>query len=437
MPYGLNLAVARLAIAAALLPFAFDWRSPSLASVRLWALAVLIAVPLALLVAGIRSLRRAGVSRSARVVGVLGLALAAVSLTSVLAAEAHFQWMRYEVLNADPAQLEKLGRHIVVGYRDIEELNALIERRAIAGVFVTVRNVQGRDAAAIRSEIAAMQATRRQQGLASLLIAADQEGGSVSRLSPPLTRLPPLSEIAARHSDPAERRKAVQDYAAVHGRELADVGINVNFAPVVDLAPGIINPNDQLTRIHARAISKDPQIVAEVAGTYCAELSGVRCTLKHFPGLGGVFEDTHLGTADLTTPTSVLAAADWVPFRALMRRADTLVMLSHARLTAIDRERPVSFSQPVVRDLLRTEWGYDGVLITDDFCMGAVYRSPEGIAGGSIGALNAGVDLILISFDVDQYYVVMHALLRADRAGTLRDEELRLSQRRLRKALGH
>jgi len=117
-----------------------------------------------------------------------------------------------------------------------------------------------------------------------------------------------------------------------------------------------------------------------------------------------------------------------------MSQTDVAVMLSHARLTAMDPDHPVSFSRPVVADLLRGEWGYDGVLMTDDFSMGAVYRSTEGIAGGSVAALNAGVDLVLISYDVDQLYVSMDALMRADRAGTLRADALQQSDRRLWRA---
>jgi len=83
---------------------------------------------------------------------------------------------------------------------------------------------------------------------------------------------------------------------------------------------------------------------------------------------------------------------------------------------------------------LRREWGHGGVLITDDFSMGAVYRSPEGIAGGSVAALNAGVDLVLISYDVDQFYVAMDALMRADRAGMLRADALQQSDQRLWRA---
>jgi beta-N-acetylhexosaminidase len=432
----LALVVARLAITLILLPQAFDWRSPMLASVRIAALAALLLLPAAIIAAEIVALRRVA-ARGVRVLNVVSLALAGSCLVSVVSLEARFQWQRDAVLRADPAQLERLGRHIVVGYRDVAELKALIDRRAVAGVFLTTRNVEGRDAGAVRREIAAMQEIRRQQGLPPLLIATDQEGGSVSRLSPPLTRMPPLSAIVARYSDPAERRQAVADYAAAQARELADLGVNVNLAPVVDLDHGMANPDDRLTRISTRAIGKDPQLVTEVAGSYCSNLSagGVRCTLKHFPGLGRVFEDTHLNTADLAAPPSELAAFDWLPFRTLMGRDDVMVMLGHARLTALDRDQPVSFSRSVAHDLLRTDWGFDGVLMTDDFCMGAVFYSAAGIAGGSVSALNNGVDLILISYDADQFYVAMHALIEAARTGTLQDESLRQSDRRLGRAL--
>src|SRR5262249_44301476 len=365
VPKGLTraLAIARVAILLALVPYALDWRSPFLASVRVWAFIALVAIPLIIVVVEVRALRWPA-GRFDRALSSASLALCVLYLVCVPWREAQFWWKRHEVLRADPALLERLGRHIVVSYRDLRELNALIERRAIAGVFLTTRNVGGRDAAAIRQQIAAMQATRRQQGLPELLVTTDQEGGVVSRLSPPLTRMPPLSEIVTRHPGSAARHAAVRDYAAAQARDLADLGVNVNLAPVVDIDHGVANPDDRLTRISARAISKDPDIVTEVAEIYCSQLSahGVRCTLKHFPGLGRVFEDTHLQTADLASPPSELSGADWLPFRSLMRGTDVLVMLSHARLTAVDRDRPVSFSRPVVRDLLRTDWGYDGVL---------------------------------------------------------------------------
>ena len=185
--------------------------------------------------------------------------------------------------HAEPDRLEKLGQHLIVGYHNPSEIDKLLARRAIAGVFLTARNVEQRSVSDIANQIAAWQKIRRDQGLPPLLVATDQEGGAVSRLSPPLPRQPQLATVVADTSggDPARA------YGLAQGRALASVGVNLNFAPVVDLNYNRINPGDQYTRIYLRAISSDPGIVADIAGRYCRGLAeaGVRCTLKHFPGL--------------------------------------------------------------------------------------------------------------------------------------------------------
>ena len=431
-------ALLRLAVAAALLPFALDWRSPFLAGIRPSALAALIVVPVALVVIAIAALRRSRAQPAAlRLLNAVALMLAALALISTVALEARFRVIRQQVLDADAEELEKLGRHLIVGYDDLDEIRALIRRRAVAGVFIAARNVRGLSAAEVKQLVATLQDIRHGENVPPLWIAADQEGGDVSRLSPPLARPPLLSEILARHSDPAERPAAMRQFALAQGRELADLGVNLNFAPVIDLDRGLVNPDDRLTRIHQRAISADPGVVAETGGAYCDGLweAGVRCTLKHFPGLGRVFADTHRGGASLAVATSELERTDWVPFRALMGRPQAFMMLGHVTLDTFDRTHPVSFSRPVVGDLLRGTWRYDGVLITDDFSMGAVYRSREGIAGASVEAINAGIDLILVSYDTDQYYAAMHALLAADRDGRLQQQALRQSDRRLNRAV--
>ena len=429
------LALSRLALIACALPFAVGWRTPLFANWRVTALVVLLAVPLAVMARELWTFR-AQSARALRLLGALTILLAAAVFGFTATIEAVFRYQRHAVLAADPAALERLGRHIVVGYRDREPLDALIARRAIAGVFVSGKNVEGKSAPAIREEIDALQAIRRGQKLPALLIATDQEGGAVSRLSPPLTRMPPISEIVALHTDHAERLLAVRQYAARQGRELAALGVNVNFAPVVDLNYGVRNPDDRLSRIATRAISRDPAVVGEVAELYCATLAltGVHCTLKHFPGLGRVYEDTHRVSAALDAPAQELEASDWLPFRQLMADASAFTMLGHARLTRVDPDRPASFSSKVVHGLLRESWKHDGVLITDDFSMGAVTLSREGAAGGAVAALNAGVDLVLVSYDPDQYYPIMYALLAAARAGELDPETLRLSDKRLARA---
>ena len=430
----LAIAVISCAIAALLVPFALDWRAPYTANVRPWVLAFLIVAALVFMIAGIVTARRRQARPVAlRLLGACAAALAAFALIATLASETRFRSARQQVLDADLNALERLGRHFIVGYRDLDDILALIERRAVAGVYVSANNVQGLSAAEIKQQIGAMQDLRRAQHLPPLWIATDQEGGGVSRLSPPLSRLPSLAALVAAHPDRAERLDAVREFALLQGHELSDLGVNLNFAPVIDVNHGIVNPADRYTRIHQRAISGDPDMVAEVAGAYCAGLAetGVRCTLKHFPGLGRVFDDTHSGSADLNAPLGELDKSDWVPFRALLGHANAFTMLAHARLTALDRDHPVSTSAPVIAGALRGAWRHDGVLITDDFSMGAIYRGRAGVGGAAVAAINAGADLILISFDPDQYYAAMRALLDAEAQGQLRRDVLQDSERRL------
>jgi len=436
----MKLVLAGLGLLAALvvLPFALDWRSPFLFAIRPLAFKGLIALPLGLILGQARLLWTSrSEQRALKGIASLGLIIAVLVLTATLTLEARFHWARGQVLHADPNKLEQLGRHLIVGYTDPAEVRELVRLRAIAGIFLSSRNVHGKSVTEIRRLVESFQRIRQEQSLPPLWIATDQEGGVVSRLSPPLTHQPPLSEIVARNSDMAQRRRAVRQYAETQGRGLAEVGVNLNFAPVVDLNHQVVNPDDRYTRIYQRAISHDPAVVARVAGWYCAALeeAGVRCTLKHFPGLGRVFEDTHLGHANLAASVTELTKTDWLPFRVLMRDSRAFTMLGHVRLTAIDSDRPVSLSPAVIAGMIRGDWNHDGVLITDNFSMYAVYRSSSGIDNGSVQAINSGVDLILVSYDPDQYYPVMNALLKADRLGKLDREALQRSEQRLARAI--
>jgi len=422
----------RLVVAIALLPFALDWRSPLLTSVRLPALAALVVLPLLLVAFDAWTLRTQPLGWARRALSIGVIVAAIVGLAATLSLETRFRLARARVLATDTVELEKLGRHFIVGYRDPAEIDRLIERRALGGVFVSARNVEGLSAGAIRRQIDRWQDQRRRQDMPPLWIATDQEGGAVSRLSPPLPRQPPIASVVAQFPDKDARQRAAQDYGLAQGRALATLGVNLNFAPVVDLNRNLVNPNDRYTRIRDRAISGDPMIVTEVARHYCLGLweTGVRCTLKHFPGLGAVFEDTHFEAGHLRIPPDELERADWIPFRSL-GDGDAFIMLSHARLTALDAERPVSFSATIVSGVLRGRWSQEGVLITDDFSMGAVYGSKPGIAAAGVAALNAGVDLILVSYDPAQYFTLMNALITAARAGGLAPAVLDRSARRL------
>lgn len=418
-----------LGLAIVALGLASDWRSPLLSDHRTATLAALLVIP-ATLVGAEAWLLRQPQPLLLRLARFSVIAVAAAALTITAALEGRFWWTRTLVFAAEPERLARLGRHFIVGYRDPGEIDALVERRAIAGIFVGTRNVDAGQAAAIAQQIAAWQNIRRSQGLPPLWVATDQEGGAVSRLSPPLPYQPPIATTAL--EGPDVRHTAAYAYGVSQGRGLASLGINLNFAPVVDLDFGLRNPNDRYTRIHQRAISNDPNIVAEIAGSYCDGLAtaAVRCTLKHFPGIGRVYGDTHVGAAELDTPITELRARDWIPFRALMASAG-FMMMSHARLVAVDPARPASLSHAVIAGLLRGDWGYEGILVTDDFGMRAIYSGPAGLPEAGVDAINAGIDLLLVSYDPDQYFAIMNGLLQAEREGRLSAERIAASERRL------
>lgn len=421
----------KLLLVIATLFFACIFRTPFAAGLRGWTFGLILFISLGIIASELITWKGER-TKTKLIIQFLVVAIASSSFFIATGTEARFNWIKHSVLNTEIIRLENLGQHFVVGYRNFDEVRELVSKRAIGGVFITARNVQNKTKDEIKQEIQTLQTIRQGQGLPPLWIATDQEGGMVSRLSPPLTLLPQLSSLI--DSAAIDRSKdEVVNYAKTHGSELAEVGVNLNFAPVVDLNKGVINPKDKFSQIYQRAISTDANIITKVASWYCQTLEeyGVRCTLKHFPGLGRVETDTHLEDAELQTPVEELAREDWIPFRTLMSDTQSLTMLSHAKLVAVDPEHPTSFSKSVVTGILRNDWNYDGILITDDFSMGAVYRSKDGLRNATVKAINAGVDLVLISYDKDLYYEAMDALLKADLRNELDQQALEESRRRL------
>ena len=328
---------------------------------------------------------------------------------------------REQILAIDADRLARVGQHVIIGFRDFGSLRPLVEKQAITGIFITTHNVAGHTAAQIRDEIDVLQEIRKAQGMPPLIVAADQEGGQVSRLSPPLKKQQSLARALAGSKDDDTRRKIVEDYAAIQASELKRIGVTVNFGPVVDLNLENSKREDGATMLRQRAIAADPYLVTKAAGWYCATLakSGIMCTLKHFPGLGRVARDTHVASGDISASEGMLELNDWVPFRRLMNRANVATMLGHVRVAAIDKDTPASFSKPVIGQLIRQTWENDGLLITDDFSMGAISGSKDGVGGAAVKSINAGADLILISFSEKYLDPVLSALIRADEEGEL------------------
>ncbi|MCC8960853.1 glycoside hydrolase family 3 protein [Bradyrhizobium sp. Pear76] len=353
---------------------------------------------------------------------------------AMLAAHGVFEVRKHRVLQTEPVLARSLGQHFIVGYRSFDEVAQLAEQGFVAGIYVTRRNIAGRTADALKAEIAALQARRRAAGLPPLTVATDQEGGIVSHLAPPLTRLPALASLA--ELAPDEQRVKAEEFGRIHGRELASLGINLNFAPVLDLRPAAKrNRLDFNTLINQRAISDDPAKVSAITGAYIQglESAGVGATVKHFPGLGRVRTDTHHFTADLDTPLAELEASDWRPFRDVLATTGARLMVGHVAVSALDPGRPASHSKAVVDGLIRKTWNYQGIVMTDDLVMGAIYQ--HNVCTAVVEALNAGVDLLLVAYDGLQFDRLFACATDAAARGDLDGAMLHDSETRLRRAL--
>jgi beta-N-acetylhexosaminidase len=444
-------------------PFFTRLRPLPLYAITLYSIATVTTLAILIVRERQRAAHPTGTASGSRTAAMVGLLIVCVMIgVFAVSGEQRHARMKEEVhAFSVSAALTKLGAHFVVGYRDPEFVYELIEQDAIGGVFVTHHNARGRSLNEIRAEIDGFQAARAKRGAPPLWIATDQEGGGVSRLSPPLRPRPYLSELLPVDSRAGGTAAFVVDsrLAATlraHGeskaRELAALGVNVNFSPVVDLrftADEKSNPllgwMDAFSRIETRAVHRDPKVVEFAAGEYARGLMrrGVYPTLKHFPGLGRVTADTHWFSAAVPATLQELERADWIPFRrlgAVQRPATSDVdmipwmMLGHAHVPAVDSRFAASHSKKIVTGLLREGWGYRGVLITDDLNMRPIMLSPGGMGGAALRSLNAGVDLLLISYDGENVYPILASLLRAERAGTVDEAALQRSKERLGRA---
>lgn len=354
-----------------------------------------------------------------------GVALAVLA-GAIIAGHGRWTHERHrEVVGAAPRErLEKVGKHLMVGWLGFEETRALAAKGAIAGVFIGRSDFpQGSTAADIRKGVDALQAVRHEAGLPPLWIATDQEGGPVSRLSPAVVKQPGLGTLLTDLDGPgladqperqAEIICRVTEYAEVQAASLAESGINLNLAPVVDLKPsGPPGFLDRHSKIATRALAADPDVVALAGETYVRVLAkhGITAVLKHFPGLGRVPEDTHHFAAHLDLTRSDMESNDWIPFRQICRNTKAGIMLGHVNLTTIDPDRPASCSAKVARGLLREEWGMTGLLVTDDFAMAPIFHGPGGIVRATRESIAAGVDLVLISYDSSVVYDLLGILM--------------------------
>lgn len=291
---------------------------------------------------------------------------------------------------------EKIGQTMIIGFDGPgvdAGLREMIVKRHVGGVILFARNVQSpRQVAALCAEL---QKIALESGHPGLFIAIDQEGGRVARLTEAtgFTEFPGAMAVAASGSVENARRVA----QAMAG-EMAAVGINVDFAPDLDVNNNPLNPV-----IGVRSYGSQPEQVAAFGQAVIAGLQGegVLAFGKHFPGHGDTAVDSHVSLPSVPHARERLEAVELVPFRAAIEADVAGIMSAHVTFPAIDPQagRPATLSTNVLTGLMRGELGYAGLVVTDSLEMGALGEAGYPVPLAAATALQAGSDLLLFNRD--------------------------------------
>ena len=293
------------------------------------------------------------------------------------------------------------GQLLFVGFHGSEvppDLAARIREGRVGGVILFKRNIES--PTQVRRLTAALHALAPAD--APLTVALDQEGGRVQRLRDPWTEWPPMRALGSR---PVADTAA---FARALALELLDAGFDLDFAPVVDVDSNPKNPV-----IGDRSFARDPATVGRHAAAQIEAMQalGVATCAKHFPGHGDTDLDSHLALPRLDLARDLLERRELPPFRAAIAAGVASIMSAHVLFPKLDRARPATLS-PAVMGLLRDELGFDGLVLSDDIEMKAV-ADHFSVEERSLGALRAGVDVILICSQADLREEVLAKLERA------------------------
>jgi beta-N-acetylhexosaminidase len=287
---------------------------------------------------------------------------------------------------------QRIGQLLMVGFDTNASLTSLDDEivRDHVGNVIYLGGWYGADKVTRTSEhlqgLVSKAATRG----VGLLVAADQEGGEVHQLRGEGFTRPPTAREQAQMS-PAALTKAATGWA----RELKAAGVNVNLAPVTDTVPADLGRANEPIGKYGRQYGSDPATVEKASEAFIIGMleGGVEATVKHFPGLGRIRNNTDFSATGITDATTSATDPYLQPFRAGVEAGAGLVMVGSARYTKLDPGVPAMFSTPIVTDLLRGDLGYDGVVITDDVNAKAVAATPP--AERAVAVVEAGGDIVL------------------------------------------
>lgn len=297
------------------------------------------------------------------------------------------------------------------GTKITSELKHFLRETGLGGVIIFKRNVE--NPLQLRHLIADLQDAAERP----LIVGVDQEGGRVARLGAPFTRIPPMAAVGKAASG---REGLAREIGQILGRELSAIGINTDFAPVLDVATNPANPV-----IGDRALSPDPDVVAALGRELIEGLQGegVAACGKHFPGHGDTAVDSHRALPVLDHARERFDACEFVPFRAAIHAGVASIMTAHLMIPHLDREVPATVSRPITTGILRRELGFDGLVFTDCLTMeGIASRYPAGESAWR--AIWAGADVAMVSRGIEKQRAALEGLQRAVEAGQIDEQRI-------------
>jgi beta-N-acetylhexosaminidase len=317
---------------------------------------------------------------------------------------------------------EKLGQMMLFGFEGVDvtgDTADFINKYRPGGIILYAKNIESKEqVASLARELQKLGANDKGIGM---FICTDQEGGRVSRL-PGAKKYPSARELARDSSV-----EHVADIAADMAMQLKEMGINMNLAPVLDIDS---NPNNPV--IGDRAFGNNPDIVWQYAEGFIdgTQKTGVIPVVKHYPGHGDTSVDSHTGLPVLDHSRERVMDFEMIPFKKAVDKGVPAIMTAHIVFTRIDPEHPATMSKAMLGDILRQDFGYNGVVMTDDLDMAAIHQY-YGVGNAAVSAINAGADILLVAQRKDSMIEVFDALKRAVDDGQITVDRIDGSVRRI------
>ncbi len=352
-------------------------------------------------------------------------------IPEVVTDEATVQGMAEEIMQGMTLE-EKIGQMFIVNFELLDDsqgsfyefrdctdaMKTNMVKYPVGGVIFFSRNIETRE------QTSQFIIDLQNQSKVPLFVAVDEEGGDVARIANndnmKTTKFPSMQQVGILNN-----KDYAYDIGTTIGREIKELGFNLDFAPVAD-----VKTNQSNTEIGNRSVGSDPKKVASMITQIVKGLQeqGISATLKHFPGHGDVDGDSHQGAVNVENDIQRLRKIDFVPFKSGIKAGADFIMVSHISISRVTEDTvPSSLSSLVMKEMLRDELGFKGIIITDALNMKAItndYSASE----AAVTAVSAGTDILLMPENIEESF---RAVLEAVQDGTISEDQINQSVTRI------